>query len=121
LTEQEWYRMINGMTFFWPELKPLCWMNRAPPYQGRSHHVLVVRTRKLVELNQDRVRLSDQNSGSCNLGLPKTRDLFKTIAQFSARYVKEVAVVYSVPAIRECVSRVEEWREGERMRIVWQA
>jgi len=121
LSEQEWYRLINGMTFFWPDTTPLSWMNNAPPYRTRSHDVLVVRTRDLVSRYHDQVRLSDQNSGSANKSLPRGRDLFKTIEGFKAPYLRELAVIYSVPEIRECVSRVEEWRGGERRGIVWRS
>lgn len=120
VTLQEWYKLINGMTFFWPTTTPLSWMNNAPPYRSRSHHILVVDTAKLVAQGREGVRLSDQNSGSANSGRARGRDLFKPIAEFDAAYVREFAVIYSVPGIRDCVMRVEEWRAGKRLGVVWE-
>ncbi len=119
LSTADWYRLINGKTFFWPNTTPLLWMLGAPPYRSRAHDVLVVDTARLVDRHREGVTLSAQNSGSTNKGLRKGRDTFLPIAAFRAPYVNEVAVEYGVPDIEELTLRVEQRQGSDILGTIW--
>ena len=109
-----WYELINSMVFFWPTQKRLKTMISAPAYLKVEHDVLLVDTKKLVELEGPNIRLSNINSGA-TLYKPQPRDLdlFKLFEDypFDKRFHKyklnnaiaEVCVLDKVDKIREAV------------------
>jgi hypothetical protein len=119
LSTAEWYQLINGKTFFWPNPTPLLWMLGAAPYRNRAHDVLVVDTARLVQRHEDTIRLSAQNSGSTHKGLRKSRNTFQPISEFREPYVNEVAVEYSVPDIEALTLRVESRKGPDILGTVW--
>ena len=125
MTTREWYELINGRTFFWVDQTPLVWMLKASPYRGREHCVIVVPTRALLDNHRDKVTLSAINSGSVHpsksTGAPRSRgrDTFKSIRDFTSRWVTELAVEYSVPDIANLATRVEVWRGDRCLRVTW--
>ena len=125
MTTRQWYELINGKTFFWPEETPLGWMLNAPPYKGREHAVIVVPTGALLSHHAGSVTLSPINSGSVNparatrLPRPRGQDTFRSIRNYTTRWVSELAVEYSVPNIADLAIRVEV-RQGKRPpRVIW--
>lgn len=94
----QWYDLINSMVFFWPTKDRLRTMISASAYEEVCHDVLVVDTRKLVEIECVNLRLSSINSG-CTKPYPHPRDLglFKSIFDYPfdcrrRKYGKEKAV-----------------------------
>ena len=125
MTTREWYELINGKTFFWPEETPLGWMLKAAPYRAREHAVIVVSTKELLSHHAGIVTLSAINSGSVYpakaTGLPRPRgqNTFQSIRDYTAPWVSELAVEYSVPNIADLAIRVEA-RQGQRSRrVIW--
>src|SRR2546425_12729681 len=107
---REWYELINGKTFFWSDTYGLQKLLGAVRYRDQSHDVLTVDTRLLVARHLREITLTDQNSGSTISKRPRGRDTFRRVNEFKNRYVKEVAVDYSVPDVADITIRVEEWQ-----------
>ena len=125
MTTQQWYELINGKTFFWPEETPLGWMLNAPPYRGREHAVIVVPTESLLSQYSKSITLSPINSGSVHparatgLPRPRGRETFRSIRDHTTPWISELAVEHSVPNIAELASHVEA-RQGRRtLRVLW--
>lgn len=68
MTEAEWYRTLNGRVFFWLSEARLDRLRRAPPYRGRTHDILTIDTRTLLEAYEDQVELAHLNSGAVHPG-----------------------------------------------------
>ena len=125
MTTREWYELINGKTFFWPEETPLGWMLNAPPYRRREHAVIVVPTQELLSHHADSVTLSAINSGSVNparstgLPRPRGRDTFRPIRDYTTPWIGELAVEYSVPNIADLAIRVEARQANRSPRVIW--
>lgn len=114
----QWYELINSMVFFWPTKARLTSMLSASAYREVAHDVLVVDTKKLVELEESSIRLSCMNSG-CTRPKACHRDmnLFKRLQEypFETRLkeqgrkgaVAEVCVLDRVERIREAVRDVK--------------
>ena len=125
MTTQQWYELINGKTFFWPEETPLGWMLNAGPYRAREHAVIVVPTEELLAHHVGVVTLSAINSGSVHpssaTGAVQSRgpNTFQPIRNFSARWVRELAVEYSVPDIADLAIRVEARQVRRPPRVIW--
>ena len=125
MTPRQWYELINGKTFFWPEETPLGWMLNAASYRTREHAVIVIPTKELLSHHSDKVTLSAINSGSVYparaTGLPRPRgqETFQPIRDYTVPWVSELAVEYSVPNIADLAIRVEA-RQGKRSRrVIW--
>ena len=113
-----WYELVNSMVFFWPTKKRLKTMLSAKAYEDVSHDVLVVDTRKLVQLECSNIRLSRMNSG-CTKPYPHKRDmgLFKEFSDYpfesrwlkygKAKAVAEVCVLRGVERIEKAVREVK--------------
>ncbi len=79
----EWYQLLNSMVFFWPTRSRLETMLGARAYKDIRHDVLVIDTKKLVDMECKSIRLSRMNSG-CTKPIPHERDmdLFKRIFDY---------------------------------------
>ena len=125
MTTRQWYELINGKTFFWPDETPLGWMLNAAPYRAREHAVIVVPTEEILAHHASVVTLSAINSGSVHpskaTGAVQARgpNTFQPIRHFTARWIRELAVDYSVPNMADLAVRVEA-RQGTRPpRVIW--
>ena len=113
----QWYDLINSMVFFWPTKERLKTMICAKAYKGIEHDVLIVDTKRLVQLVEPSIRLSHINSGSTYRSYPRDMTLFKSIENypFEERWQKqrrkgaiaEVCVKDGVKQIREAVIKVK--------------
>ena len=119
-TTREWYELINRKTFFWVDTRRLAWMLKAPPYRNKTHCVLTVRTRALLDRHLDAVTLSDQNSGSLYSGKFRGPDTFRQVSAYRSRWIAELAVDYSVPDVADFTLRVEERRRDNTPRLIWE-
>lgn len=64
LTPQEWLRMLNGRTFFWPRFERGAGFLRAGRRGGRRKLLLTFDTRSLAFAHADRLDLAPINTGS---------------------------------------------------------
>ena len=125
MTTRHWYELINGKTFFWPGETPLGWMLNAPPYRAREHAVIVVPTEKLLAHHAGKVTLSAINSGSLRRSTTtatvplRGSSTFQPIRDFTDRWVRELAVEYSVPNIADLAIRVEARQAKRPPRVIW--
>ena len=125
MTTRQWYELINGKTFFWPEETPLGWMLNAGPYRTREHAVIVVPTADLLAHHLEAVTLSAINSGSVyparatRLPRPRGTDTFQPIRDYSTPWISELAVAYSVPNVEDLAIRVEAWKGKRSLRVIW--
>jgi hypothetical protein len=104
-TPEQWYRLISGKVFFWPEESRLSrWLgNRA--HRRVAHDVVIIDTQRLVDLHLERLWLCHMNSSN-TLPTPHARgvDIFQRVSTYPAlQPVVEVAVDYSVPDLVDCV------------------
>lgn len=111
----EWYRLINGKVFFWPDRTRLEWFLSAVNYREAPHVVITLETRRLVALLRSRVTLSRINSGSAypsrSTGVAPTRgrETFRSIVDYPSRYVTELVVHEGVPDLSGMLVSVERW------------
>ena len=125
MTTQQWYELINRKTFFWPDQIPLGWMLGAAPYIGREHAVIVVPTEQLLARHANVVTLSAINSGSVRpvraTGRAPRRgpSTFQSLQEFADRWIRELAVDYSVPDIADLAIRVEARQANRAPRVIW--
>jgi hypothetical protein len=110
LTPYQWYKLLNGKTFFWLHKNRLRRLLKAKPYRNRAHTILTLDTGSVVTAHRDRILLSPINSGSTIMKpQPRGNGTFQTIAQYpfterrKTRSIEnalvELTVAYSVPDI----------------------
>ncbi len=119
-TVQEWCEFLNRKTFFWVDEQRLVWMLNSPMYRGRSHWIIVVDTKLLVDLYEETIALCSINSGSIWNGKTRGISSFRTIGDYRNRFIVELAVEYSVPDVSELAIAVEEWKRDRRIRTIWE-
>ena len=100
-------------------------MLNAAPYRAREHLVIVVPTEELLAHHADVVTLSAINSGSVypskatGAVQPRGINTFQPIRDFTDRWVRELAVEYSVPDIVDLAIRVEARQARRSPRVIW--
>ena len=129
LTPEDWYRLLNSRVFFWLTEGRLHRLLKAGTYSGKSHDVLFVETRPLVQNYSHRITLSPMNSGNTRPYPHKRgRNTFLSIDNYPYSQerkkrprepVVELAVEGGVPDIAEYVIEVSEMRDGRRLRTIW--
>lgn len=113
MSEEEFYRTLNGRVFFWVSTDRLERLRNAPPYRNRRHDILELDTAALLERHHDRVELSHLNSGAVHpaANYPRGEGTFAPIESYrfgerkavSSEPVVEVTVLYSVPDVKDFV------------------
>lgn len=114
LTEEEWYRTLNGRVFFWLSVDRLDRLRNAPPYAPRPHDILTINTAALLDRHADRVELAHLNSGAVHpaANYPRGAGTFQPIDKYRwqkrlgvapSEPIVELTVLYAVPDIRELV------------------
>ncbi|MDX9858555.1 MAG: hypothetical protein RBT76_12250 [candidate division Zixibacteria bacterium] len=130
MSPQEWYRLLNGMVFFWPSADRLQRLLSGRAYKKRAHCVIVVDSQKLIERYQDSIRLSKINSGAIPYGpTPRGSTTFSTLFQYphvsrrrdgSVRIqLGEVAVKYGVSDILDFVLEVRRVVPGKPEELIF--
>ena len=115
VTVGEWYRLVNGRVFFWPDKRRLEWFLSAKAYRDEPHIVLTMDTRSVVQRHRDRVTLSPINSGSAypsrSTGVAPKRgpSTFKHIAEYPHQFAAELVVEGGVTQLDGLVRSVERW------------
>ncbi|HZY92570.1 MAG TPA: hypothetical protein VFG07_07375 [Thermoplasmata archaeon] len=115
VTVREWYRLINGRVFFWPDRRRLQWFLSAKEYRGEPHIVLTMDTRSVVQRHREKITLSQINSGSAypskSTGVAPKRgpSTFQPIAEYPFQYAAELVVEGGIPQVNGLVRSVERW------------
>ena len=127
-TTSQFYRLLNKRTFFWVKEKRLVALLKARAYKDKSHDVLTVDTKKLVQKYENKITLCKINSGAIiyNKGRRGPQS-FKRIKDYpfdeykkkSGDAVVELAVDYGIPDIKNYVVQVDVWSNGEKICNIW--
>lgn len=129
MSPEQYYELLNHKTFFWTRKERLVRLLEGQAYRGRSHDVLTVDTKALVEAHGDEITLSPINSGAFYGSGKRGAFTFKKIADHPYQEmhkkrgedaVTELVVEYAVKDIEKFTIRVEEWAGGKPVRIIWE-
>lgn len=130
MTLEEYYRLLNGKTFFWVRKERLVRLLNARAYRKRSHSVLTIDTKSLVSKHEKDIWFSHINSGATIFGAGRRGvGTFQRLREYPFEMMRkkknedaivELAVDYAVKDIRNMTIRVEEWLEGKPIRTIWQ-
>jgi hypothetical protein len=128
MTPSDWYRLLNSKVFFWLTRARLLTLLNAGAYRGKTHDVIEIKTRELVERYYEKIWLTPMNTG-CTKPFPHPRSekTFRRIRDY--RYaerarakrgerVVELAVDHGVPDLRDYVVRVVEMQGSVEIREV---
>jgi hypothetical protein len=129
MTPFDWYRLLNKKVFFWFTRERLLRLLNAAAYRDKTHDVVEVDARRLVEAYYDQIWLCPINSG-CTKPMPHPRgeDTFRRINDYpysmwrakrkKGERVVELAVEHSVPDIPKFVKRVVHMRGDKKISSV---
>ena len=73
LSPKDWYEILNAKVFFWLTRDRLHRLTGGRTYRDKSHDVLELDTRSLIEAHRDRIWLCPMNSGN-TFPFPHPRD-----------------------------------------------
>lgn len=129
LEPSDWYRLLNSKVFFWLTEKRLHKLTKARAYRNRTHDVLEVDTRSLIDSHRERIWLCPINSG-CTIPFHHKRDetIFSRIEGYQYSYwcqrrqkgnrVVELAVDHAVPDIARHTRRVVVMQGEEILSVI---
>ncbi len=117
MNEADFYRLLNGRTFFWVARERLDKLRTAAAYNNREHDLLEVDTAAVVARYGDSIELSHLNSGAVHAGAnyPRGVGTFKSIETYEwaerlqvnrSQPIVELTIPYSVPDIEDFVVSV---------------
>lgn len=129
LTPFEWYKRLNGKTFFWLHKNRLHRLLAAKAYRGRAHTILTIDTAALVAAHRAKILLSPINSGSTIMNpQPRGNGTFVTIADYPFAERKktrplenalvELTVAYSVPDVANHLIAAQRVN-GDQIEDLW--
>ncbi len=130
LTPTKWYRVLNGMVFFWLTRKRVDTFLGARAYRTTEHILLTVDSKALLDEYASRILLSPLNSG-CTKPFPHPRgaDTFQPLSTYPFQELKrrratndavvELAVPEGVRDIRKFVLRVDKVKAGGSPKLIW--
>ncbi len=111
VTTQEWYRLLNGKTFFWVTEERLTTFLCAKLYRDREHDVITVDTGDLLRRHWGRITVASTNTGSTYNRSRRGLNAFQRIENYSPdgqrRDLAELAIDYCVPDIASVALSVE--------------
>lgn len=118
LTPRDWYKLLNGMVFFWVSEQRLLRLLNARAYRNDEHDVIKLRSGPLIQAHFEKIRLCHMNSGN-TWPYPHKRGkhVFQKIEQYPAhprtkvplKEVVELVVDYGLD-INEYVVSVKRMR-----------
>ena len=127
MSTREYYELLNSKTFFWARRERLESLLHARAYRKKSHTVLTVDTRDLVDRHKNEIWLSHINSGAFFGSGRRGVGTFKRISEHPFEEMRkkkkedaivEVSVDYAVKDISKYIIRVEEWIGQNPVRII---
>lgn len=111
MNTSDWYRLLNGKTFFWVNIERLKRMLTANAYINQPQWVITVRTSDLLNHYADTVTLTPFNTGFAYDNRPRGIGTFKTVGEWlQTREAVELAIDYGVPDITKFAMDVKEWK-----------
>lgn len=126
LTPADWYRKLNGKTFFWTTEARLSRLLSASAYRDKQHTVLTVDSAEMFARHAARITFSPYNSGATKPNpFSRGNDCFLPLDQFQYESWRkkgrrkddafvELVVEYSIPDVAEFTDRVE-LRHGNKV------
>lgn len=126
----EYYELLNGKTFFWSRKERLERLLNGKHYRERVHDVLTIDTETLVRKHGAEIWLSSINSGAFYGSGRRGIQTFKRIADHPFEElmkkkkedaVVEVAIDYGVKDIAEMTLKVESWKGGKPVGLLWRS
>jgi hypothetical protein len=80
---KEFHRLLNSMVFFWVSPDRLKTLREAVAYHSEPQLVIILDTKRLVEVCAEQMMLCPMNSGSCKpMAHPRTPAIFQPIDQY---------------------------------------
>ena len=130
LEPMDWYRHLNGYSFFWLSKDRIWRLLKARAYRKLEQTVLTIDTRSLLATQGPNVLLSPINSGATLFSpQPRGLDLFKPVGEFpfaerkrtrtDANNVVELVVRYGVPDVAQHVLAVHSVRDQTVLGRIW--
>lgn len=116
MTPEEWYRLLNVRTFFWPTRKRVDTLLGAAAYRAAPQVVITISTERLVAAHAGAICLSIINSGATRpFAWPRGPNTFTPLRTFDfaarKRYgqtaIAEVTVDYAVKDMLSVTERVD--------------
>jgi len=132
MSPREWYVMLNGQVFFWVTAARVQTLLNARAYRKQKHMVITVETAAFLDKYASRMRLSPINSGSTIYNpQPRGAETFRPLVDYPfaerralrgiPNAIAEIIVKYSVPDLREFVSRAELRKGTQVLRILYRS
>ncbi len=128
MSVKDYYKLLNGKTFFWARKERLESFINGKEYRNMPHDVLTVDTRELVGRHEKEIWLSRINSGAFFGSGKRGANTFKKIADYPSDPIRkerkiltvvEVAVDYAVKDISDVTVKVEKWNGTNPVETVW--
>jgi hypothetical protein len=132
VSPQDYLDALNGRVFLWLRLSRLTRLLNARLYRQSRHTVLHVGTAGLVSAYPGRVQLAPYNTGSMHVPNAPWRgpDIFTDLADYpyeqwlakrgrSGEPVVELTISYAIPDIARFVTKVETWRGGKPIVVLY--
>ena len=133
ISVEDWCRFVNRRVFFWADWTGLKIMLSANEYIHKTHLVLMVDTKRLIQKYENKVTLSPINSGSTFAkkgrvdAEPRSFATFQRIPEYQYPWISELVVDYAISDIANfinCVARYRANRKGlenepEKLEVVW--
>jgi hypothetical protein len=110
LTREDWHEMLNRRVFFSTKAEFVAQLRKS--YISDPVTIIAVDTKKLLQLQLNKVELSSKNSGAARMPTHmKSRETFVKLGKFpfhSKSKPKELTVYHSVPDLEQLTVRVYE-------------
>lgn len=117
MTPTNWYELLNAKVFFWLTRDRLHRLTGAAAYRDKSHDVIEVDTRSVIEAHRDKIWFCPMNSGNTKpMPHPRDESTFLRIEDYPYSHwrarrkrgerVVELALDHSVPDLSRYVTRV---------------
>ena len=131
MSEEEWYRLLNGKVFFWPDWQGLIWFLGATAYVNKPHVVITIDASRLLRQCANEITLSAINTGSTYPRMnrdspePRGRSTFKRISEYQPPWFRELAVDDGIQDIVSFALSVDRLilrgknKEPERLEKLW--
>ena len=123
LCPREWYEILNSKCFFWVTEERLIRMLKA--YGNRTHDVITLDTRKLLDKHSERIAISHINTGSVRGQAMRGKDTFHKIQECCLvgrkNGIAELTVEWEVPNVEEIAVLVEVRKGNKTIETIWQS
>ena len=129
MASSDWFRLLNGLVFFWPNGDRLKRHLGARLGGGRDQAVLTFDSAALLARYGDDLRLSPLNSGCTRPPQPRGGETFRTLADYPfddirsrrgpTKSIAEVTVLRRVDSVESLASRIQIYGVNGTRTTVW--